>query len=106
MEKTNNVRYEFFKYQSSTLGGSFTNTLVFNNPLSIEFILTGTALGNGSATINNTYFLDTINKFITGTAINPYQLKLSNQYTEIDKTTYTIQLFNVCDLTVICKFRV
>ena len=48
----------------------------------------------------------TINKFITGVAINPYQLKLSNQYTEIDKTTYTIQLFNVCDLTVICKFRV
>ena len=88
MDKNKNIRYEFFKYQSTTLGGSFTNTLVFENVLSIEFILTGTALGNGTATINNTY-----------------SLKLSNQFGEIDKTVYTIQLNNVCDLTVIVKFK-
>lgn len=105
MEKAQNIRYEFFKYHSPNLGGTFTNTLVFENPLSIEFILTGTAIGNGNAVINNTYNLDTLNKYITGSAINPYLLKLTNQFNEIDKTVYTIQLFNVCDLTVICKFR-
>lgn len=105
MDKNKNIKYEFFKYQSTTVGGSFTNTLVFENVLSIEFILTGTVLGNGTAIINNTYNLDTLNKYITGTATVPYFLKLSNQFGEIDKTVYTILLNNVCDLTVIVKFK-
>ena len=92
MEKNKNIRYEFFKYQSTTLGGTFTNTLVFENVLSIEFILTGSAIGNGSASINNTYNLETLNKYITGVATLPYFLKLSNQFGEIDKTVYTILL--------------
>ena len=84
MEKK--IRYEIYKYSSNILGGSQNFTLTYENPLSVEFILTGTAIGNGLATINNAYNLDTLNKFITGTAISPYFLKLSNQYNEIDKT--------------------
>jgi len=104
MVKRQKVKYQFLKYSSVTLGGSFTTTLVLSNPSSVEFILTGTAIGNGNAKINNTYNLDTLSKFITATAINPYFLKLDNNENEIDVTDYQITLFNVCDLTIIVKY--
>jgi len=104
-EKNKIVRYEFFNFQST--GGVFSQTLNIDKPASVKFIYTGQGGINDFAFINNNYVLQTLNLFTSGNSQYPYELDLSNNINEFDKTIYTIRLsgpgFNN-NLKVIVKY--
>lgn len=103
IKKEIGVRYEFFNYGASA--NILTQTLVLNNPASVTFTMQGTS---GSCIINNVYALRGAGAVFNGTADVPYELKLSNNYDEVDKTIYKINLDGItygdANLIVICKY--
>jgi len=102
MEKTQNIRYEFYSYEAGPTG-TFNTTLVFENPASLKFVLCGNGGLGDEAIINNIYRLNALNTFISGVAKNPYELVLNNNLNEVDKTVYTIRINNPTINTIILK---
>lgn len=102
MEKKYKVKYEFFKFESTTANNFFTN-LVLNNPANVKFYCYGPA-GIGRALINNVYYLDAFAGVVSGGANYDYQLNLNNNINEIDITNYNILLKPQTTLFVICKY--
>jgi hypothetical protein len=95
-----NIRREFFVFNTD-------QTLVLENPLSIQFINCYNGIGatqEGQVIINNTFVLTPYWKSLgfSGSAIivpafdsaSPYFLNLENNLNEQDATQYTIKFFN------------
>lgn len=98
--KKQNIRYEFFKFSSSTTPVS--TTLVLNDPASVQFFNVSTFVG-GQVTINNAFTLDSINAVAP---TNPNNLILKNNINEFDSTNYSIILQPGTLVTVIVKYYV
>jgi hypothetical protein len=109
-----NIKREFFVFSTD-------QTLVLENPLSVEFINCYNGVGatqEGQCIINNAFVLTPFWKTLgfSGSAVivpafdsaSPYQLTLNNNIDEQDTTQYTIRFFNNSTqnrLFVIVKYR-
>lgn len=109
-----NIKREFFIFSTD-------QTLVLENPLSIEFVNCYNGAGatqEGQVTINNAFVLTPFWKTLglSGSAViipssdssSPYFLTLNNNPDEQDNTQYTIRFFNNSTqnrLFVIVKYR-
>lgn len=100
IKKRQQVRYEFYTFQSTTV--NFYTTLVLENPAEVKFFNVSTFAG-GKATINNQFTLDSINAVAP---TNPSTLFLTNNVNEIDTTNYQILLQVGTNLNVIAKYYI
>lgn len=94
------VRYEFYTFQSSTV--NFYTTLVLENPAEVKFFNVSTFAG-GIATINNQFTLNSINAVAP---TNPNTLFLTNNVNEYDTTNYQLLLQPGTIINVIAKYYI
>lgn len=103
--KKQKVRYEFFQYQGTVIGGLTQVNLILEQPAEIRFVCSG-APGTSYCLINKIYGLASVTEFTGGASISPYELILKNNLDEIDVTNYSILMTTGCQVRVICKYFV
>lgn len=103
MEKTKRqkVRWEFYKFAAVPGTPISQFNLKVENPCEIRFIHEST--GGTFANINNVFTLSNLKDYISGVALMPYELVLTNNQDEIDVTSYSLQLTGG-QCYVVCKY--
>ena len=99
-KKRQQIRYEFFNFESTTT--PFSTTLNLENPAEIKFYNVSTFAG-GKATINNQFILDSINAVAP---TNPTNLFLTNNVNEYDVTVYQLNLLVGTNIKVVVKYYI